>query len=197
MLGDGGPHIFRGTDEATIERIVDVLVEQRNARAVTSGILSVFVVPGVRDLYRDVLIDSLSATSGPLAEAHALEVDGIIRATYIGGTHHGRDSCHLNSFREDELKNATPGEQLLLDVLKCCCERGLTQLDLGIGEMSYKVSWCKPDPLFDSSLPMTALGRLHALLAETKQSVKRSIKANPLLWKTILKLRRLRSHSHG
>lgn len=195
MAEAGEIRLIHATDEATVLRLVEALVDQRNARAATAGIPSVFAERGALDMTRDVLLDGLTETKGPIMEAHALEVDGIIRATYVGGTHHGRYSCFLNSFRDDELTATSPGEQLLHDLIESCCKRGMTRLDLGIGEQRYKTSWCDPDPLFDIFLPVSTAGHLHARLREFRQSVKRSIKGNPVLWKAVLKARQMRSRA--
>lgn len=191
----GRPRLIHARDEATVLRIVEALVEQRNARAATAGIPSVFADYGALELTRDILLDSLDHRGGPRMEAHALEVGGVIRATYVGGILHGRYSCFLNSFRDDELTATSPGEQLLYDVVESCCRRGMTRLDLGIGEERYKSSWCDADPLFDSFIPVTAAGRLHARLRELRQVLKRAIKGNPVLWQAVKKARQLRSRA--
>ncbi len=189
----GEVRFIHGTDRATILRIVEALVEQRDARAQTVGIPSIFASPGALEMTRDVLLDALTSTEGPLMHAHALEVGGVIRATYIGGIYGERYSCFLNSFRDDELTATSPGDQLLHDLIRSSCENGLRYLDLGIGEERYKTSWCDPDPLFDSFIAMSRIGRLHAQLRGLRQSLKRSIKNNPALWKAVKKARKLRS----
>ena len=197
MAEAGEIRFIHARDEATVVRIVDALVEQRNDRAADAGIPSVFAQAGAMEMTRDALLDGLHARNGaPCLEAHALEVGGIIRATYVGGVHRGRYSCLLNSFREDELTPSSPGEQLLVDVVEYCCRAGMTQLDLGIGEARYKEAWCEPDPLFDSFAAMSVAGRVHAGFHELRQSVKRAIKANPVLWAAVRKARQLRSRGH-
>ncbi|WP_170122111.1 GNAT family N-acetyltransferase [Breoghania corrubedonensis] len=197
MAEAGEIRLLHARDEATVLKIVDALVEQRNARAAEAGIPSIFAEKGAQAMTREILLDGLSSpTTGPIMEAHALEVGGIIRATYVGGVHRGRYSCFLNSFREDDLTATSPGDQLLLDVVEYCCQSGMTQLDLGIGEARYKSAWCEPDPLFDSFIAMSAAGRLHAGFYELRQSVKRAIKANPVLWNAVKKARQLRSRAH-
>ncbi len=195
MAQSGEIRFIHGTDKDSVLRIVEALVEQRDARAHAVGIPSIFSERGALELTRDVLLDGLTCTEGPLMQAHALEVDGIIRATYVGGIYGERYSCFLNSFRDDELTASSPGEQLLHDLIEFSCEGGLKQLDLGVGEERYKTSWCDPDPLFDSFIPITGTGKLYARLREMRQSVKRSIKNNPALWQAIKKARKLRSRA--
>ena len=195
MAEAGEIRFLHARDEASVLRIVEALIEQRNDRAAQAGIPSVFAEAGAAEMTRDILLDGMTPGDGPVMEAHALEVGGIIRATYVGGVHRGRYSCFLNSFRDDELTATSPGDQLLHDVVEYCCQAGMSQLDLGIGEARYKDAWCAPDPLFDSFVAMSAAGRIHAGFYELRQSVKRAIKANPVLWGAVKKARQIRSRA--
>ncbi|WP_162901558.1 GNAT family N-acetyltransferase [Breoghania sp. L-A4] len=170
----------------------DATIELRNERALEAGIPSVFANSGVADLIRDTAI-SAAGQAEPVLDTHYLAVDGIVRATYVGGVKNGRYSCSLNSFRDDDLTAMSPGDLLLTEVIRNCCERGLTQLDLGIGEMRYKTAWCEADPLIDCFVPVTLAGRFHATARSWVQTAKRLIKGNPVLWQMVLRLRKLRA----
>ncbi len=170
----------------------DATIEQRNDRAHDAGIPSVFAQPGVAELIRDTVMNAAGQRE-PVLDTHYLVVDGIVRATYIGGVKNGRYSCSLNSFRDDELTAMSPGDLLLKEVIRDCCERGMTALDLGIGEMRYKTAWCEPDPLIDCFVPVTLAGRLHAGAQSCIQTAKRAIKGNSVLWNTVVRLRKLRA----
>lgn len=172
--------------------VIDATIEQRNQRAAASGIPSVFEQPGVSELMRHIVVES-AGDAEPVMDTHFLAVDGVIRATYVGGVKNGRYSCSLNSFRDDDLTQHSPGDLLLTEVIRNCCERGLKQLDLGIGEMRYKTAWCRPDPLIDCFIPVTLIGRTHARLNAGKQALKRAIKGNAMLWGLVLRLRKMRS----
>ena len=74
----------------------------------------------------------------PPIELYALKVDDIILAT-MGGTVGGGRFCGMfNSMLSDRFEIESPGEQLLTQLVRHCCERGLTGFDLGIGELQYK-----------------------------------------------------------
>ena len=69
-------------------------------------------------------------------------------------------------------------------MIKGLSARGITKLDLGIGEARYKSDWCKSaDPRFDSLIGVTLKGRLFVALLSLKLHLKRWIKQTPLAWK--------------
>lgn len=194
-LSEAGEISFgRGTDAASARRIVEATIEQRDQRAAATGVPSVFAQEGVAELLRQTA--ALEAGDAePVVDTHFLAVDGVIRATYVGGVKNGRYSCSLNSFREDELTAHSPGDQLLHEVIRDCCERGMKTLDLGIGEMRYKTAWCEEDPLIDCFMPVSLAGRLQVGVRALVQTLKRTIKHNRLLWNAVLTFRRIRARA--
>ena len=193
LMEAGDVAISHSVDADAALDVINATIEQRSERAADAGIPNAFVQAGVASLFRETVAES-AGDAEPVMDTHFLAVDGIIRATYVGGVKNGRYSCALNSFRHDDLTYLSPGDLLLTEVIHYCCERGLTQLDLGIGEMRYKTSWCEPDPLIDCIIPITVSGRLHARMQSLLQAAKRTIKGNTVLWQMVLRLRRLRAH---
>jgi CelD/BcsL family acetyltransferase involved in cellulose biosynthesis len=100
----------------------------------------------------------------------------------------------FNSIAQGHYAIESPGEQLILNLVKDCCERGLTTFDLGIGEAQYKTLFCSDtEPLFDSYLPLTTSGRMLAIAFAAIASLKRAIKQRPMLWAIVRTGRRLRA----
>jgi len=100
----------------------------------------------------------------------------------------------FNSIISGRLSHESPGELLLLDVVRNCCERGLATFDLGVGEAQYKGLFCgNADPLFDSFLPLSRAGAVLTATAQTIALVKRTIKHTPALWSIVRAARRLRA----
>jgi CelD/BcsL family acetyltransferase involved in cellulose biosynthesis len=88
----------------------------------------------------------------------------------------------------------SPGEQLLLRLVRSCCERGFETFDLGIGEARYKNMLCgDAEPLFDSYIALSPAGRVLAFGYGLGAATKRAIKTRPALWSFVGKLRRLRA----
>lgn len=192
ILEEGTVEVIHGGSRAQALAAVDANIEQRNHRAHVAGVPSVYADPGVADLMRDI-VGSSTDSETPAFEAHAFSVDGVIRSTYIATVRNGRMSCALNSISDDDLTHLSPGDLLLSDVIRNACERGLSEIDLGIGEMAYKTAWCEPEPLIDCILPVTPKGKLVAALHALQQKAKRAVKGNALLWNGYLRLRKLRA----
>jgi CelD/BcsL family acetyltransferase involved in cellulose biosynthesis len=131
---------------------------------------------------------------GAPIELYTLSVNDIIVATMGGIVAGGRFSAIFNSIAVGRYAIESPGEQLLLRVVRDCCERGLMTLDLGIGESHYKNLFCRDaEPLFDCYLPLTARGRLHATAFKIIAACKRGIKQNATFWSAVRTMRRLRA----
>jgi len=99
----------------------------------------------------------------------------------------------FSSIIHDRFATESPGEQLLVRIVRDCCERGLHTFDLGVGEASYKTLFCEADPMFDSYWPLSAKGRAFALARRGLAIAKRAVKQNPYLWKLIVATRRLKA----
>ena len=109
----------------------------------------------------------------------------------VGG---GRFCAMFNSIAQGRYAIESPGEQLIVNLVRRCCERGLDTFDLGIGEAHYKNLFCgDAEPLFDSYLPLNATGKLLAAGFGMAASIKRAIKQRPALWTLVSALRRLRA----
>jgi CelD/BcsL family acetyltransferase involved in cellulose biosynthesis len=74
----------------------------------------------------------------------------------------------------------------------------LRSFDIGVGRAHYKSFFCKePEPLFDTFLPLTPLGRAAAVTFRAAFVGKRAIKGNETIWAAIRALRRMRAAGRG
>jgi CelD/BcsL family acetyltransferase involved in cellulose biosynthesis len=176
-----------------VRRVLDAFFKQKSARMRTLGVPDAFAVPGVRRFIEAAATEP--AIGGELLiELYALSVDDIIVATMGGIVGGGRFCAMFNSIIEGRFAVESPGEQLILKLVRSCCERGLDTFDLGIGEARYKNLLCgDAEPLFDSYLPLSPAGRLFALALSIGATIKRAIKQRPALWSTVGALRRMRA----
>jgi CelD/BcsL family acetyltransferase involved in cellulose biosynthesis len=79
---------------------------------------------------------------------------------------------------------------LLIHIITNLADRNFQSFDLGVGEARYKTFFCKePEPLFDSFLPLTPIGRLAAVAGRAGQGMKRQIKQSRALWSLVQTLR--------
>ena len=68
-------------------------------------------------------------------------------------------------------------------------------IDLGVGEASYKDTWCKdPEPLVDLFLPVTFSGRMLTALLQLAELAKRQIKKSPQLESAAKRFMHLMQH---
>jgi CelD/BcsL family acetyltransferase involved in cellulose biosynthesis len=180
----------RGLHE--VRRVLDAFFKQKSARMKAQGLPDVFAAPGVR---RFIESGTTEPTRGePPIELYALSVNDIIIATMGGIVGGGRFCAMFNSIAQGHYAVESPGEQLILNLVRDCCGRGLTTFDLGIGEGQYKTLFCGDiEPIFDSYLPLTFAGRIMAAAFAISASVKRAIKQNPVLWSAVRATRRIRA----
>ena len=193
LAGHGDVTFARAQGAAEVRAVLDNFFAQKTARTRAIGLPDVFGEDDVRQFIR-AAAETPTATGAPLIELYTLSVAGTIVATIGGIVADGRFSAMFISIAHGLYANESPGQQLLIHMVRHCCERGLHTFDLGIGEAKYKDLFC-PDaePMFDSYWPLSPLGRRVALAFRMIATAKRAIKQNPALWKLIVDFRRLKA----
>jgi CelD/BcsL family acetyltransferase involved in cellulose biosynthesis len=188
----GAVRFERAAEPNDIRRVLDAFFKQKSARMQARGIADAFAAPGARRFIEAAAERHIGGE--PLIELYALSVDDIIVATMGGIVGGGRFSAMFNSIIQGRFAIESPGEQLILNLVRSCCARGLTTFDLGIGEAHYKNLFCSDaEPLFDNFLPLNAAGRLLTWPAARAAAAKRTVKQNPMLWSLVRVMRRLRA----
>lgn len=179
----------RGTHD--VRRVLDAFFKQKRARMRILGMPDAFSTPGVRRFIEAAATAEASGRAAPI-ELYALSVNDIIVATMGGIVGGGRFCAMFNSIIRDPYATESPGEQLIVRLVRTCCERGLETFDLGIGEAHYKTLFCSDtEPLFDSYLPLSPSGRVAATVCAIGASFKRAIKQHETLWLLVCEARRL------
>src|SRR5690242_11415515 len=144
----------RATGPDDVRRLLDAFFKQKNARMRAIGVPDAFAAPGVRRFIEAAATERLADGSSPI-ELYALSVGDIIVATMGGIVGGGRFCAMFNSIIQGHFATQSPGEQLILRLVRSCCERSFDTFDLGIGEARYKSLLCgDAEPLFDSYLPL-------------------------------------------
>lgn len=189
MEKHGGYHCGVTQSIDGMHKLYNVFERQKALRFERMGIPNIFDDINVRAFYHELIARSENSNA-PLIEFAFLSVNNIHRALYAGGVWQGRYSAYFNSISEDELTRFSPGELLLNHLIRGSCKRQLTLFDLGTGEAAYKTSWCDIiEYLFDSFIPLNAMGSLYATSATAKQFAKRKIKENNKLFYHAKRLR--------
>ena len=193
LAGHGDVTFAKAQGATQVRAVLDDFFEQKTARTRAIGLPDVFGEDDVRQFIR-AAAETPTASGAPLIELYTLSVAGTIVATIGGIVADGRFSAMFISIAHGLYANESPGQQLLIHMVRHCCERGLHTFDLGIGEAKYKDLFC-PDaePMFDSYWPLSPLGRRVAFAFRMIAAAKRAIKQNPTLWKLIVDFRRLKA----
>ncbi len=167
----------RGAQE--VERILGAFLVQKARRFAEMGLPDPFADPAIRDFLRRGAT-ACGDMPAPI-ELYALEVQGEPVATYVGAVQGQRFSGMATAFAMgSEIAKSSPGEILLIDLIRLKCADGVTTFDLGVGEARYKTTICDAsDLLVDSFLPLTPKGRAFAAFSQAKRALKRRIKASP------------------
>ena len=169
-------------------RILDAFCRQKAARFTQMGVPDPFADTGVRAFLAQASTPSGSAAALRLG---ALELNGELVATYVGAVHQTRFSGMATSFEPDPaIMKVSPGEILLIEMIKSECKRGMTVFDLGVGEARYKTTICnQTEELVDSFVAISAKGRLAASVLRLTQKAKGAIKQSPLVFSLVKRVR--------
>lgn len=179
----GASRLAKAESAREIARIIEAFLLQKAARFKMMGLPDPFADPSVRAFLERGALPLGNAP--PALELYSLDVEGSSVATYVGALQGTRFSGMATSFDMDgDIAKTSPGEILLVDLIKLKCSTGITVFDLGVGEARYKTTICDDkDDLVDTFLPLTLKGRAFASVAKAKRAAKRRIKASPLLLK--------------
>lgn len=179
----GPSELIQARGAAEIERVLETFLAQKAARFAQMGLPDPFATPGIRSFLREGAMGQPGRP--PAIELYSLDLSGRSVATYVGAVQGQRFSGMATSFDLDsEAARTSPGEILLVELIKRKCQSGLTMFDLGVGEARYKTTICDDsDELVDTFFPLTAKGRAYAGYSQAKRALKRRIKASPLALK--------------
>ncbi|HEX5507968.1 MAG TPA: GNAT family N-acetyltransferase [Pseudolabrys sp.] len=195
-LSEFGTVRFEHIDSAdAARRVLDTFFKQKSERMQARGISDVFAAAEVRRFLEAICI-ARTATGKRFVELYCLSVGGVIVATFGGTIGGGRFCGMFNSIISGRLSHESPGELLLHNIVRDCCERGLSTFDLGVGQAQYKNLFCSSaDPLFDSFLPLSRAGALLSRTAQGAALAKRLVKHTPALWSLVRNARQLRARA--
>lgn len=186
-----GYRYFRAATASEVDRLLDAFFVQKAAQFAERGVRNVFAEPGMDEFLRAACKTGL-AEGQPSIELHAIEGGGEVLALLGGAAGRRRFAAMFNSYTLSEHGRWSPGLIVITHVIRACADRGLDSFDLGAGYAPYKWFFCKDvDPLFDSFLPFSAVGRTTALFCRSGFALKRWIKTTPPIWNAIQAMRKM------
>jgi CelD/BcsL family acetyltransferase involved in cellulose biosynthesis len=172
-------------------RALEAFLAQKAQRFAALGIDNPFADPAAEDFLRR----ATQAGDASPVRLFALFSGNRIVSVFGGAIHGGRFTGMFTSFDPDpSFSRYSPGDLLLVKLIKEMCARGLACFDLGAGEAAYKGDYCREvEELADGIVPATMKGRLAALLIAGAADLKRRLKGDARAMAAIAGLRRLRS----
>lgn len=171
----------RARSVAEIDAVHAAFLDQRERRFTKMGIENVFGAPAFRDFFRETAIASLNMER-PALLFHALYGGEEILATSVGTFAAGHYSQYINSTTDGPAARYTLMGVTMSQLLEELRAEGVTTLDMGLGDFSYKEDWTAPCPTYDSVIPLSARGAAVAPMLEAARRAKRAIKQNKTLW---------------
>ncbi len=184
-----GYRYLHATTAADVDRLLETFFPLKAKHMAAQALPNIFAEPGNEAFLRGSCHRALSSGK-PLIDIHALEGGGELLALFAGISDGRRFSGMFNTYTMSDNARQSPGLILLIHIISNLADRGFECFDLGVGEARYKTFFCKePEPLFDSFLPLTPLGRLAAIAAREGSRLKRHIKQSGALWNLVQALR--------
>ncbi len=189
----GGYRVVKATTQDDIGRGLEAFLSQRARRAAEAGIPNAFSGSTARHFLERLLgwtpEDGGDATR--VLSIWYLEVDGIIRSTYLCSEWDGTIHAYSNSVAHDDLLPNSPGLVLIKEIIdRACASEALDTLDLGLGEERYKTTWADSVPLKDSFVSVTLKGTLKEQLARAVSRTKTAIRSSGWIWPLVRRLRK-------
>ena len=182
-------HRVAGTS-AEIAPILSAFLTQKRDRFRATGIPDPFADAATQSFLHRACLAGLGEAR-PAIELHALTMGERVLATFGAAVDATRCCGMFTSFDADpEIARSSPGELLMLEVIRHQCAQGRPVFDLGVGEARYKSSLCdEVEELVDVSLPVTARGHLYVAAFGGFLRLKRLVKQTPWLWQGFTRLR--------
>ncbi|WP_158813028.1 GNAT family N-acetyltransferase [Methylocapsa sp. S129] len=187
----GGVSHVIAQDEARARAILAAFFSQKQAHTRAVGLANPYQEPHTARFF-DIAATRDMAEGAQVLELHALMSGERIVATFGGGAQGDRFCGMFISYDADpEISRCSPGQLLILEIIRDLSARGFATFDLGVGEARYKDANCETDePLFDAAVAVTPVGFAAGAAALLQQRIKRWIKHTPWAWRLADRLRR-------
>jgi CelD/BcsL family acetyltransferase involved in cellulose biosynthesis len=188
----GGYAIVHADTGADGLALLDAFFAQKARRFRSQGKLDVFDDAKVRAFFRQLVRQGAGERDRLLRLSAVRLADGRIGA--IAGVSHkdGHYICQFGSIDEEIGASLSIGEFLFYHLLEDACVPGAAMFDFGIGDESYKRSWCDRETIHRNAfLALSVKGRIAAAGLAGLTRAKRIIKTSPRLDRAARVLQRL------
>lgn len=140
-------------DSDSRDRILDAMISQKSRRYIETRGWDGFDRPGYRRYF-----PQMTERLGSTIHVSALQLDGRIIATNWGMVSDKRFYILMPSF-DKEWEALSPGRLLTEHLIEWSYRNGLTSMDFGAGDQTYKMKYCDTTvPLFRTIIPINPIG---------------------------------------
>jgi CelD/BcsL family acetyltransferase involved in cellulose biosynthesis len=194
MLDDkGGYDYLIASTPQDKHRLLELFFRLKAERFKSAGLPDVFRSPETRDfLHR--LTELNTEGDYTALEVHALQLkgqhQGHIPAVAAVSRKDDHVICQFAAIDETLVPETSPGELLFWLMIERFHHRDVALFDFGIGDQTYKRSWCPVETVqYDVILPVSARGRIAALAQRAVTRGKAAIKSSPAIYGVMQRLR--------
>ncbi|WFU33007.1 GNAT family N-acetyltransferase [Bradyrhizobium brasilense] len=176
--------------DADIARLLDWFFRVKSERLAERKVSNVFAERAVEKFIRAACTTRLSH-GDRVIEIHALECDEEVIAIFALAADGHRFSTMFNTYTLSDNAKFSPGLLLMQEIIHHFAGQHYRAFDFGLGSHDYKRLFCKDDePLFDSFIPLTRLGRQAAGVMSAVDRTKRLVEHHPKLRGVAQRLRK-------
>jgi len=171
------------SDAETAAALMKFIISHKSAWCRATGTHDLLSKPAYADFYHTVARQEV----GSIAHTSALMVGDRIVAGNFGLVLRGRFYGIIQSSDFENYRAYSPGSLLMVEVIRWCCDNGISLFDFSIGSESYKGRWAdNEEQLCQHGQAFSATG----MLVETRRRVLANFKSrNPQLVETLQDLR--------
>ena len=172
-----------------VRDVLDSFFAMKAERFKQQGICDVFQESHVREMFAQLFMESCDADK-PKHVLKAIILDGKA-ISIIGCTiHRDRETVEFGTF-DNQYAACGPGDTLFYHAIEHACAEGLSVFDFGVGDELYKRSWCEIETWHcDTIIGLSVTGKLAASYRHARGGLVRRMKASPVIWTQIKKLRK-------
>ncbi len=163
---------------AEAREVADLCLAAKSRQLAQNGHWDPFGDPAVRGF----VISSFAAEVGNTTWACSLSCGGEVLATSIGFRSGRTWLLYQMSLEDSGKERHSPGTHLLMNLLKECVAEKAQELDLALGDESYKTEWCDADRrLMITALALTPRGKMMEQALRARAGVMARLSADPKL----------------
>ena len=184
LEGEGPVELRIASDPETASEYLKTIIQFKSAWCRANGIPDQLSKPIYSSLYDAIASQEVRG----IAHTSALMVGERMIAGNFGFIHRGRFYGIIQSSDFENYKAYSPGNLMLVELMRWCSENGISIFDFSIGSESYKGRWADDEEqLYQYGQAMSIPG----MLIETRRRVVTSFKASapPQLVETLRNLR--------